>query len=269
MRPKKSLGQNFLVNHHAAKRIASLLNLVPGETVVEIGGGRGDLTTHLVDTGARVITVEFDRNLSSALSARFAENCSLQVVQSSILEVDPANILAPQMTAKLVGNIPYNLTSPIIEWTLEQRQFFPLVVLMVQREVAQRLAARPGGKDFGSLTVFVQLYYSVRRVFTLGPGSFFPKPKVDSAVVELKRLDKALIADSEYPGLRRLTSACFRWRRKTIVRILREEYGMEQNSVTDMLEALAIMPRSRPEQLAVSDFVALTRKLACTICESP
>ncbi len=269
MRPKKSLGQNFLINQNAARRIASCLELRPGDTALEIGGGRGDLTCHLVDSGAQVMAVELDNALVEGLRSRFRDATNLRVLHDSILDIRPADAISPATEAKLVGNIPYNLTSPIIEWIVEHRSTFPLVVLMVQKEVGQRLAANPGGKDFGSLTIFVQLFFNVKRVFTLRPGSFFPKPKVDSAVIRLERLPQPHIVDSEYADLRRLTSACFRWRRKTIVRILREEYRLDQQAAVDLLTSLALTPAIRPEQLAVTDFVALMRKLKCVFCDSP
>jgi 16S rRNA (adenine1518-N6/adenine1519-N6)-dimethyltransferase len=269
MRPKKHLGQNFLINRNAAIRIVSLLGLKPGQNVIEIGGGRGDLTCHLLDTGAEVTSIEIDRDLASALSGRFAEARNFHLIRGDILQTDPSTMFLPDATAKLVGNIPYNLTTPILDWVIEHRVRFPFVVLMVQKEVAARLAAQPGGKDFGSLTVFVQLFYDVRRAFILRPGSFFPKPTVDSAVIELRQLPQSHIFEEEYQFMRRLTSACFRWRRKTIVRILREEYRLEPNDAVRLVSSLSLDPNSRPEQLTVSQFVALMRELKCVDRHSP
>jgi len=263
MRPKKHLGQNFLINRNAGKRIVSLLDLKPGEKVVEIGGGRGDLTCHLLETGAVVTSVEIDADLASLLSERFAGAHHFHLIRGDILQADLESMLPQGTNAKLVGNIPYNLTTPILELIIEHRSRFPQVILMMQLEVAGRLTAEPGGKDFGSLTVFIQLFYAVERVFTLRPGSFFPKPKVDSAVVRLRRLHQSLIVDEEYPRLRRLTSACFRWRRKTIVRILRDEYQLEPATAVRLVTSLSLDPNTRPEQMAVSQFVALMRELRC------
>jgi 16S rRNA (adenine1518-N6/adenine1519-N6)-dimethyltransferase len=268
MRPKKSLGQNFLINRHAAVRIVSLLELQPGEPVLEIGGGRGDLTCHLLESGADVTCVEFDREAVAVLSERFKGYEYLHLVHEDILEIDPRAILSGG-EARLVGNIPYNITTPILEWVVKHRASFPLVVLMVQKEVAVRLSASPGSKNFGSLTVFAQLFYDVKRVFTLRPGSFFPKPSVDSAVIALQRLSDSHISEGEYEPLRRLTSACFRWRRKTLVRILREEYQLEPGTANELIMSLSLDPSLRPEQLAVTDFVALMRKLKCVVRDSP
>jgi 16S rRNA (adenine1518-N6/adenine1519-N6)-dimethyltransferase len=263
MRPKKSLGQNFLINANAARRIAATLELKPGEQVLEIGGGRGDLTQHLVETGAAVISVEVDPELVIRLGERFKDYTKLRVIESDILKVEPERLVVEGETLKLVGNIPYNLTAPILEWIVDHREVFPTVALMMQKEVAERITAEPGGKEFGSLTIFVQLFYQAEKVFDLKPGSFFPKPKVNSAVVRMERLPEALVSAEEFPHLRRLTSACFRWRRKQILRILREEYALEPLAAQRVLEALTIAPTTRPEQLAIGEFVAIARRLRC------
>lgn len=269
MSPKKSLGQNFLINTNAARRIAAMLQPQADEQVLEIGGGKGDLTCHLLETGAAVITVEVDRSMVTRLRERFAERANVRVIEGDILQFDPRTIVAPGESLKLVGNIPYNITAPILEWLIEYRDLFPLAILMMQKEVASRIAADSGGKEFGSLTIFVQLFYHVRSVFDLKPGSFFPKPKVSSSVVRLERLPESLISDEEYPYLRRLTSACFRWRRKQIVRILREEYQLDQLPAPALLDALNIPYTARPEQLVIGQFVALARRLRCHESDSP
>ncbi len=268
MKPKKSLGQCFLINKNAAARIASLLNLTPRDSVLEIGGGRGDLTEHLLATGAQVTVVEIDRDLVPVLKSLFGALSNFSLLESDILEVDPSTLSETTSDLKLVGNIPYHLTSPIMEWLVTNRDYFSLGVFTLQKEVADRLAASPGSKLFGSITVFVQLFYVVRKVFDLKPGSFFPPPKVMSSVVELTRLPQALIASDQMEDLRRLTRACFRWRRKQIVRILREEYTLELPVIRNILQSLSISESVRPEQLSVTDFVALSRELSCQHTDS-
>jgi 16S rRNA (adenine1518-N6/adenine1519-N6)-dimethyltransferase len=263
MKPKKSLGQCFLINKNAAMRIASRLNLTPDDIVIEIGGGRGDLTEHLLATGAQVTVVEIDKDLLPVLKSLFGAQNNFTLLEQDILEVDPSALNIPSTDIKLVGNIPYNLTSPIMEWLVTHRDHFSQAHFTVQKEVADRLASEPGSKQFGSITVFVQLFYSVHRVFDIKPGSFFPPPKVMSTVIELTRLPRALIATEEMDDLRRLTRACFRWRRKQIVRILREEYSLELPATREVLQSLSIPESARPEQLSVANFVALSRELAC------
>jgi 16S rRNA (adenine1518-N6/adenine1519-N6)-dimethyltransferase len=263
MKPKKSLGQCFLINKNAAMRIASLLNLTPYDRVMEIGGGRGDLTEHLLATGAQVTVVEIDKDLLPVLKSLFDALDNFTLIERDILEVDPSTLNLASTGIKLVGNIPYHLTSPIMEWLVSHRDYFTQALFTVQKEVADRLAAEPGSKLFGSITVFVQLFFSAHKVFDIKPGSFFPPPKVVSTVIELTRLPQPMIATEEMDDLRRLTRACFRWRRKQIVRILREEYSLELPATRKVLQTLSIPESARPEQLSVADFVALSRELAC------
>lgn len=268
MKPRKELGQNFLINVGAARRIVDLLSLHPSEAVLEIGGGRGDLTVHLLATGARVITVEYDRDLVARLRERFADQSRLEIVQGDILRFDPAAVSGRECAAKLVGNLPYNITSAILEWIIERRRMFPELVVMVQKEVAARIVAKPGGKNFGSLTVFVQLFYTATRAFDLRPGSFFPAPKVSSSVVHLTRREQPLVSDADFPALRRLTAACFRWRRKQLLRILREEYQLTPEIADHLCRRVGAEPTQRPEQLAVTDFVVLAKDLSCLASNS-
>ncbi|MGB5106066.1 MAG: 16S rRNA (adenine(1518)-N(6)/adenine(1519)-N(6))-dimethyltransferase RsmA [Candidatus Zixiibacteriota bacterium] len=263
MRPKKRLGQHFLINVHAAKRIAGMLALKPGDPVIEIGGGRGDLTVHLVATGADVTCIEFDAEMIAILQSRFAEAKNLRLVNADVLDLKVDDYFAAELEIGLVGNLPYNITSPILEWIINNRSRFPSVVIMIQREVAERVAASHGNKDFGSLTVFVQLFYAVEKIFDVKAGSFLPPPKVSSSVIRLSRRATALVSDEEFPELRRLTSACFRWRRKQLIRILRDEYSIKQPALESMLAQLEIDPTVRPEQLPVERFVALARQLSC------
>ncbi|MBK7092803.1 MAG: ribosomal RNA small subunit methyltransferase A [bacterium] len=267
MRPKKRLGQHFLINIHAAKRIASLLNPQPGDRVLEIGGGRGDLTVHLVSTGADITCIEFDPDMVAVLQERFADAANLHVIKSDILELKVDDHF-PVGEIKLVGNLPYNITSPILEWLVDNRDRFPQAAIMIQREVAERLAASHGNKDFGSLTIFIQLFYQVEKIFDVKPGSFLPPPKVSSSVLILTRRTKSLVEDGEFPSLRRLTSACFRWRRKQLIRILRDEYPIKQSSLESCLTELQIDPTIRPEQLPVESFVTLARRLSSLLQQS-
>lgn len=267
MRPKKRLGQHFLINVHAAKRIASLINPQPGDRILEIGGGRGDLTIHLVATSADITSIEFDDDMVAVLQSRFVDAANLRIIKSDILELK----IDDHFTAgeiKLVGNLPYNITSPILEWIINNRARFPQAVIMIQREVAERIAAAPGKKDFGSLTIFVQLFFEVEKIFDVKPGSFLPPPKVSSSILRLTRRPHSLVDDDGFPALRRLTSACFRWRRKQLIRILRDEYPIEQSALESVLQELRIDPTIRPEQLPVATFVDLARQLSCLVLQS-
>lgn len=268
MRPKKRLGQHFLVNVNAARRIASALDSDPILPVLEIGGGRGDLTVHLLAGGPEVTCVEFDSDMIEMLMERFAAAQNFRLLRSDILEFQLVDYFDSSQQIRLVGNLPYNITSAILEWIVDNRASFPQAVIMIQSEVADRVAAVPGGKEFGSLTVFVQLFFTVEKLFELKPGSFQPPPKVSSTVLKLTRRAKPLIEPSDFPALRRLTSACFRWRRKQLIRILRDEYSLGQAVLEGLLQKLQIDPTLRPEQLPVESFVALSGQLSCLVRDS-
>ncbi len=264
MKPKKSLGQCFLTNQRAAQRIALLLKPKPGDIILEIGGGRGELTRWLLQSGATIHVVELDRDLVPLLRQRFSQLANFNLIEGDILEVDPAGLVEPGTEIKLIGNIPYHLSGEIIEWTVYRRNLFPEAVFTVQRELGQRLAATPGGKQFGSLSVLLQSSFAVKREFDLRPGSFFPPPQVSSTVVHLRRLPEYPVEMAELPALQRLLRACFRWRRKQLGNILKAEYELSTATVTEMLAEAEIAASRRPEQLAVAEIVTLLRRLPCS-----
>lgn len=263
MKPKKSLGQCFLINKNAAKRIASLLEATPEDTILEIGGGRGDLTCWLLESGAELYVVELDRDLIPLLHEQFAQSENFHLIEGDILTIAPQLLADAGRQIKLIGNIPYHLSGEIIEWTVRHRDLFPVAVFTVQKEVGQRLSAVPGSKQFGTLSVLSQTSFAVERAFDLKPGSFFPPPQVASTVVKLTRLPKFLIEMAELPDLQRLMRAAFRWRRKQLLNILKAEYEMTAAEAGAILAELEIDSSRRPEQLAASEFATLMRRLAC------
>lgn len=265
MRPKKSLGQCFLINKGAAQRIASLIEPASSDNILEIGGGQGELTRWLVASGAQTYVVELDRDLAPRLREKFADNDNFHLIEGSILDVDPAKLIESSTQFKLIGNIPYHLTGEIVEWTVRYRESFTDAAFTVQKEVGQRLVAQPGNKQFGSLSVLLQTSFSGSRAFDLKPGSFFPPPQVSSTVVKFKRLPEYLIEMDELSDLQRLLRAAFRWRRKQIVNILKAEYDLTSTVVGELLDGVAIAANLRPEQLAVADFVRLLRRLVCLV----
>jgi len=177
VRPKKSLSQNFLINDRAAKKIVDGLNIQEGDTVLEIGAGKGALTTHLLKKAKNLIAVEIDKRLCQYLEQRFFEKDNLVLINKDILKIDFESLADKKSHLKVIGNLPYQITSPVLSLLLENRRFIPLSVLMVQKEVAKRICAQPGSKDWSPLSVAVQFYSEVRTLFNLKPNSFFPPPK--------------------------------------------------------------------------------------------
>lgn len=247
----RRLGQHFLSDPRILGRIADALDCEPGETVIEIGPGRGSLTRELLGRGVRVIAIEKDRALAETLRAS-----DLTVIQGDALRVDWHAVLrtthdAPRTVAKVVGNIPYYITSPLIDKALTP----PLperVVFLVQEEVADRIAARPGSKTYGALSVGVQSVTRVEKLFTVAPGAFRPPPKVGSALIRLKPLTQPLVRPEEIAPLRAFVTACFSKRRKQLKNAVPGLQGED-------LEALGFDPSLRPERLAPEAFVRLLR----------
>jgi 16S rRNA (adenine1518-N6/adenine1519-N6)-dimethyltransferase len=249
----RRLGQHFLSDPRILGRIADALDCEPGETVIEIGPGRGSLTRELLGRGVRVIAIEKDRVLAEDLRSQ-VPGARCQVVSGDALKLDwHSQHLAPDTRhrLKIVGNIPYYITSPLIDKALTA----PLperVVFLVQEEVADRIAARPGSKAYGALSVGVQAVTSVEKLFTVAPGAFRPPPKVRSALIRLKPLTQPLLRSEEIAPLRAFVTACFSKRRKQL-----------KNAVpglpADDLEALGFDPSVRPERLEPEAFVRLLR----------
>lgn len=254
MSPKKSLGQHFLHDPGILARIADLAEISPGDTVLEIGPGPGGLTAELLKRTDRVVAIEKDRDLLPALRRRFP---TLILAEGDALELD-WHALTGSGPVRIVGNIPYNITSPLLEKALTPPR--PLcVVFLVQKEVAERVAAMPGGGDYGALSVGVQAVAQVERKFTVPAGAFRPPPKVDSAVLRLRPLTAPLIPDAAAPAFRRFTVGLFGFRRKQLVRGLRELTAAPAAEASAWLRRAGLAETARPQELAPADFARLFR----------
>lgn len=258
MTPKKSLGQHFLTDPRILGRIADALQLQRGDRVLEVGPGRGALTGELLARGAILTAIEKDRDLIPILRARFPE---LRLAQGDALEEDwRALAEAGHGPLLVIGNIPYNITSPLIDKALlppRPRR----VVFLVQREVADRLAAVAGTREYGALTVGVQTVAGVERLMTVAAGAFRPAPKVDSAVVRLTPLAAPLIPDGQVASFRRLVTALFAARRKQLGRAVRQVTGWGPERVVGLLTSMGVDPSHRPEVLTPLQFAVLHQRL--------
>ena len=262
------MGQNFLVDGNLRRRIVEEARVAPGETVLEIGPGRGALTEGLAreakEKGGRLVLVELDRELARRLSHRFRERPDVTVIQADILDLDPVEFTPEPGRLKVVGNIPYNVTTPII-FHLLKRPRPAEILLMVQREVAQRIAAEPGSAEYGALSVGVQSVATVERVLKAPPEVFRPRPKVHSEVIRIRPLEPPPLDPDEELALRRLTRALFQWRRKQLRKTLRDhpDLGVDRERLGRILAAAAAQPTDRPETVSPEGFVAMARLLPC------
>ncbi|HVF43999.1 MAG TPA: 16S rRNA (adenine(1518)-N(6)/adenine(1519)-N(6))-dimethyltransferase RsmA [Pyrinomonadaceae bacterium] len=265
-RAKKRLGQNFLVDEGYARRVVSALGPRAGETVVEIGPGRGALTELLLDSGARVVAVEFDRELVGLLSGRFGSREEFKLVEADALEVDFCAEVSPAPGARVVANLPYNISTAILQRLVEQRGCLTEFVLMLQREVVERITARPGSSERGYLTVLVEAFCDAEALFDVPPGAFRPVPKVWSTVARL-RVREGAGAGLDEKLFTRLVGACFAQKRKTILNNLRsapEDLRARVESaggVVPLLESADVDPQRRAESLTLEEWAALARHL--------
>ena len=258
-RARRRFGQHFLTNTRILDRIADALAAGPEDRVLEIGPGQGALTRALLARGADVTAIEVDRDLVPALRARFPD---LHLVEGDALELDWHELMGPPSRGRwmVTGNIPYNITSPLLDQALVPPRP-ERIVFLVQREVAERVTARPGTREYGALTVGIQAVAEAERLFTVPAGAFTPSPQVDSAVIRLTPHPSPLIEDGEVGSFRRLVTGLFGFRRKQLVRAVRELTGWPAAPVTDLVTRLGLDATARPEVLSPTHFVELHRGL--------
>jgi 16S rRNA (adenine1518-N6/adenine1519-N6)-dimethyltransferase len=254
---RKSLGQHFLTDRRILGRIADALHLKGDETVLEIGPGRGALTDLLVERAGRLIAIEYDRALAAILRERYARRSNVLVAEADVLEVSLGELAAGPYV--LVGNVPYYITTPILFHALVPPRA-DRAVYLVQREVAQRLVAGPGSKEYGALTVNVAAVARAETLFGVPAGAFSPPPKVESAVVRITPLAQPLITSDEERPFRTLVQGAFGMRRKQMRRVVRSLYALDAEQADELLAAAGIAPADRPEVLSVEQFAALLRR---------
>lgn len=262
-RAKKSLGQNFLTDPALQQRIVQAIDPQPDDTILEIGPGQGALTKHLAGTVKRLVLVELDDSLVASLQREFEGRSDVQVIHSDVLELDLCTVFGSSTPFKVVGNIPYNITTPIIFKLLERACRPSSIVLMVQRELAERVISPAGNKTYGALSVGVQALADVKKLFHVARGSFRPVPNVDSAVMRIVPHDPPRLSAQEEMDLRSLTRTAFSWRRKQLQKILRSapSYEVSPDAVAYIEREMGITMDARPETLPPLKFVELARIL--------
>jgi 16S rRNA (adenine1518-N6/adenine1519-N6)-dimethyltransferase len=254
IRMSKKLGQNFLIDEHVVRSIVEAANIGKGDAVLEIGPGIGTLTQGLAEAGAEVTAVEIDRRLIEVLAKTLEGYENIKVVHGDILRIDIAKeVMAPRY--KVVANLPYYITTPIIMGLLEAHMPVDVLVTMVQKEVAQRMVAVPGTKDYGSLSVAVQYYTKPEIMFIVPPASFIPPPAVDSAVIRCTVREEPPVQVDERVFFR-VVKAAFAQRRKTLSNTLKTT-GVPAETLKVILEKAGIDGTRRGETLSLEEFAAI------------
>lgn len=247
---KPKLGQNFLTDPQAQRSIVDALGPAASGTVVEIGPGKAAMTELLAARARRLVAIELDSALAARLRARFSETPAVEIVEADVLSVDLTAFADGERSMAVLGNLPYYITSPILQHLFTHERVLSRAVVMVQREVAARMVARPGTRDYGLLSVLCQMHASLEVLFALPPQAFSPPPEVHSAVVRLEFAPRWRELELEPAPFRRFVAACFAQKRKTLANNLRAaQYGPEQ--VATALAVAGVKPAARAEELGV------------------
>ncbi|HWR83439.1 MAG TPA: 16S rRNA (adenine(1518)-N(6)/adenine(1519)-N(6))-dimethyltransferase RsmA [Candidatus Deferrimicrobium sp.] len=255
VRAKKRFGQHFLKSPEVIARIIDIIAPRKGQVIIEIGPGHGALTAPLLESGAEVTAIELERDAVRFLSRKFGRHPHLRIVSQNFLTFEPSGLGLTRYT--LVGNLPFGITSPVITWAINHRAQIEGVCLMVQRELALRLAATPGSKHWSPLSIFAQLHFDVVRCLDVPPRHFEPPPKVTATVITLTPRE----ALSEVPTVQfdRVVRTAFRQRRKLLVNNLAPDLFRDPETVRAVLRGIGLSAYSRAEQVTTNQFLSLTK----------
>ncbi len=257
--PNKNLGQNFIKDFGVIERITQVAELAPSDEVLEIGPGLGALTIALAEKAQRVVAVEKDRKLYESLRTSLGDYSNVELINQDALKTDYQSLYRGKKL-KVIANLPYSVSSPLLFKLLEMRECFSSLVLMLQQEVGERITASPGGKTYGSISVMLQAYFTITSEFRVPPDSFWPKPKVDSVVLKLVPLPtpRAKISDEKF--FEKVVRAAFSSRRKMLGNSLQSAFS--KDNVTQALIKSGIDSKRRAETLSVEEFAELTENIS-------
>jgi 16S rRNA (adenine1518-N6/adenine1519-N6)-dimethyltransferase len=255
---KKGLGQHFLCAMPTAEKIVRSMKMAPDDLILEIGPGPGIMTQLIAPVASRIFAVDADAKMLDIAKLELSEHDNIEFIHKDILDLDLGPNLNPNLNDKrlrILGNLPYNISSQIIFWMIDNREHISDATIMIQKEVAQRLCAEPGGKEYGVLSVLTQAFASCKKLFDVSPRSFVPPPKVWSSVVRMD-LSHAPHEIADEDAFRLVVKTAFQKRRKTIKNSLSKFTGIEE-----ALDKCDIAPSRRPETLSVQDFIDLSGAL--------
>lgn len=258
----KGLGQNFLLDPQVLDKIADAADIDDG--VLEVGPGFGVLTKRLCETGKKVVSVEIDKRLIPVLDYTLAEFDNVKIIEKDILKTDVKALIDEEFDGKRISvaaNLPYYITTPIITKLIEEKLPIKNIVVMVQKEVAERIAAKPGKKDYGAISVLCQYYTNPRLVTIVPKGSFYPAPKVDSAVLCMEVQDKPNVEVQDEKLFFKVVKAAFAQRRKTLLNCLSSGFSCSKDALTEILTGIEIEPTVRGEKLGLLEFAKIADAL--------
>ena len=261
--PNKKLGQHFLINPDVLEIIMDIGEVNDTDVVIEIGAGLGCLTQALSETAETVIAIEVDPVLYEVLESQFSTCDTVQIIKADVLEIELTSLFRQDTCPKVIANLPYGITTPILWKLLDHKSQLDFSILMMQREVAERIVAPPGGKDYGALTIGVSYYADTSLIVTLSPDNFYPAPKVDSALIKLSMRDEPLVKVQDEAHFFRVVREAFRGRRKMLKNALKR--FATYDTLNQTFEKLNIKPERRAETLDITEFAALADHLQLDI----
>lgn len=264
MRPNKSLGQNFLTSRNIAQKTVNTLDIQDNDLILEIGAGKGALTEFLVKTNGRLIAIELDKRAIEILTEKFSSNQNLRIINKDIREISFLELYKENKSKKIkiIGNLPYYLSSEILFSILENKDYIEQVVIMIQKEVAKRILAKPNSKEYGILSIATSLLSNVEHKFDVAPGNFFPKPKVFSSVIKLTPIENSIDIE-EYRWIMKIVKQAFNQRRKilknSLIKLLTRELSFDIEMFTDFAYKKQFDKFDlRAENLSPKEFIILS-----------
>lgn len=260
---KKGLGQNFLTSQTVLEEIADAAE-IDGGGVLEIGPGFGVLTQELSKHAEKVVSIEIDERLNDVLDYTLAECENVKIINADVMKTDLPKLIADEFgneRISVAANLPYYITTPIITMLLEQKLAINNIVIMIQKEVAQRLNAQPGTKDYGAITLLCRYYTEPEIITTVPAGLFVPPPKVDSAVLKLRILDEPAVKVKDEAVFFKTVKAAFAQRRKTLLNCLAQAFPMSKPELMELMDSIGIAPSRRGETLSIEEFAKLADAL--------
>jgi len=260
--PRKRWGQHFLIDPNILNKIIQAANIGKEDVVLEIGPGLGEMTAGLSKKAKKVIAVEIDSQLVGILQNKMKDYPNVEVIKGDILKLEFNKLLHQEkIPVKVVANLPYQISTPLLFRFIESKKLFSTLTLTLQKEVAERMVAPPGGKEYGPLSIFVQWVSDIRIRLFVKPTAFLPPPKVESAVIHMAWKEKPMVDTKDEEWFKKIVRGCFGYRRKTLINALKHSALSLPNNAETKIMKIGIDPKRRPETLSIQEFAELADAL--------